>query len=197
MQKLTDKGKEETTDYKRLQRKIIALKGNIMALKDMSKAKRESDDIEKTLGNRMKPLSVDIGKATIEIKEERGRLERLYKTYYVGICSIVVVMIIWETFLVCKSRSLMRKSLQHGLRTGIWRALMQIRGMDSKMPWRGRRNINYNSLYIFTFYIYDESESRETKTPHAKKCERRTSLDYYFPLSFLLYLGVSPLWFCM
>ena len=102
LQKLTDEGKEETTDYKRLQRKIIALKGNIMAMKDMAKAKRESDDMEKALGNRMKPLSVDIENATIEIKEERGRLERLYKTYYAGICSIVVAMIIWETFLVCK-----------------------------------------------------------------------------------------------
>lgn len=102
LQKLTDEGKEETTDYKRLQRSIIALKGNIMALKDMAKAKRESDDIEKTLGNRMKPLSVDIEKATIEIKEERGRLKCLYIVYIVIISLVVVAMIVWESILVYK-----------------------------------------------------------------------------------------------
>lgn len=38
---------------------------------------------------------------------------------------------------------------------------------------------------------------RAEKTPRTKMCEERTELSFYFPLSFLLYLGVAPLWFCM
>lgn len=102
LQKLTDDGKGETPEYQRLQRKIIALKGNIMALKEMAKTRRESDDMEKVLRNRMKPLSVDIEKASIEITEERGRLKYLYNTYIVILWVLIIAMIVWESILVCK-----------------------------------------------------------------------------------------------
>lgn len=102
LQKLTDEGKSETPDYNKLQRKIIALKGNIVALKEMAKTRRESDDMEKALEKRMKPLSVDIENASIEIKEERGRLKCLYYTYIGILVFIVFAMIIWECILVCK-----------------------------------------------------------------------------------------------
>ena len=102
LQKLKDEGKGDSPDYKRLQRSIIALKGNILALREMAKTRRESDDMEKALENRMKPLSVDIVKASIEITEERGRLKCLFYTYIVILGVIIIAMIIWESILVCK-----------------------------------------------------------------------------------------------
>lgn len=102
LQKLKDEGKGDSPDYKRLQRSIIALKGNILALREMAKTRRESDDMEKALENRMKPLSVDIVKASIEITEERGRLKYLFYTYIVILGVIIIAMIIWESILVCK-----------------------------------------------------------------------------------------------
>ena len=102
LQKLKDEGKGDSPDYKRLQRSIIALKGNILALREMAKTRRESDDMEKALENRMKPLSLDIVKASIEITEERGRLKCLFYTYIVILGVIIIAMIIWESILVCK-----------------------------------------------------------------------------------------------
>lgn len=42
---------------------------------------------------------------------------------------------------------------------------MQIRGMDSKMPWRGRKIINNYRLFM-PFLFSMNMKAEETKTPH-------------------------------
>ena len=100
LQKMIDDGKRDTADYNKLNNKIVVLKSNLTAMKDMARTKRETDDMTKALGNRMKPLSVDIENATKEITEERERLESIIKMYSHIIEVVIGAVLVWESILI-------------------------------------------------------------------------------------------------
>lgn len=102
LRQMKDEGKEDSLAFKKLKSQKVALEANLSAMKDMARTKRESDDMTKALGNRMKPLSVDIENATKEIIEERERLESMIKMYSHIIEVVIGAVLLWESILVWK-----------------------------------------------------------------------------------------------
>lgn len=100
MKKLQDEGKENSSEYIRLERKAATLKYNIEELKNMVEAKGKRAGQTEVLTEKVKSITTGLDEAIEDLKDEKTRLEDIYKNYLWGCRIVFGALIVWESFLI-------------------------------------------------------------------------------------------------
>lgn len=100
--KMEDDGQKQSSDYKKLVRKKIAVKTAIYDLQNKSEKRKEMDDRTKALNNKVEPLTTNVDNAIKELTTEKNRLEEMYGLYKCLLKIVLVVLLVWESFLIYK-----------------------------------------------------------------------------------------------